>query len=177
MKEELCKKPGEWYSERPKECLEKKLNEIVRCLNDNLEIAREALGPDKAAVITRILDKAMAMKVELAKMKPEQIKNDSHLGHTLGQMATELGFFETLKKLIAKGNEEKAKACRTIIEKTIGAINDYLEMNLKNKDYFYGEISDSDGYFVGQELTDNRKLTDLNCDEFVLLSQERLENK
>ena len=158
----------EKYSEEPRECIKNKLNEIEKAMRALLNIIKDdEQEKEIAEEAGKIIGKAEQMRAKLDEVKTEQIKNDSHYAHILGQLNAKLCAIPGLKR---------KKEYHMIVEETVGSINDYLDLNLSNKEYFYSELFARDGYFGNKVIADKDKtVEELNADEFVLISKETLD--
>ena len=160
----------EKYSEEPKECIKNKLNEIEKAMVTFQNIVKDDKQEKEIIEEAKeIIEKIELMRIEFDKVKPEQIKNDSHFAHILGQLIGELCAIYGFKK---------RKDYHMLVEEKIGSLNDYLGLSLSNKEYLYSELFARDGYFGNKVIADKDKtVEELNADEFVLISKETLEEK
>lgn len=156
--------------EKYQDCLIKKLSEFKVAYSDNNEI----------------IDLSNRMIEALKKLFPQQIMNESHFGHIIGQLNIESGFTLRLKKLKEKALETRlpedqlnVKRCEERISETKAAVYDYINLCLKNKDYFYSEVSSKEGYFGEKTIhpESEEKIEGLNAKEFVILSRDYFEEK
>jgi|GEM_PF-6361140 len=160
----------EYFKEdKYKNCLLKKLTEFKQAF--------------ESSALSGKVDEMMA---ELKKIRPEQVMNESHFGHILGQLNVEAAYVVRLKKLREKaaftGSEEdcrKVRGCEQTVDEVEKAISGYIDLCLSNKDYFYAELSSKDGYFAEKELNpgSNIRIEGLNAKEFVMVSKDILEEK
>ena len=160
----------EQYSETPKQCLERKWNNI----KDALEKYPEVAEAEEREMVT---EKINTMLAEIDKVKPEQVAPASHYAHLIGTMESKFGFADRLRKLSAKEakNEKAITECKMQLEEALGSIGDYIDLCLNNKFYFYSELFSREGYFADKTLENSdKKIQELNAHEFIMISKETL---
>lgn len=161
----------EEYDRLVRKDIEKKLGDIERVFNYYPEI-----GNDQER--EKIIKSVANLKDKLEKAKPEQIKHNSHFCHILGQLDVELGYAPRLRKYKQINDLERIRSCKERLKETSESVKSYLDLNLNNQDYFYGEISSERGYFGDRKLEgSDKRIESLNADEFISISRDRLSSK
>lgn len=162
----------EKFSEQPRECLIKKL-----------DVLYNFFSTEKLVLCYDLLDDLEKLIKEVEKMQPQQIAENNHMTDVAGQLNMKLGFVKRLRNIPEKKEEEvakgKAREYREIVLQTKETLKNYVNLCLRNKDFFYGEISGQLGYWEEKTLDgkeEGKKIAKLSADEFVQISLESLDN-
>lgn len=168
-------------------CLLSKLNEFSRALryldfmqdgSVKKEKYQQLVGLSKLAHLnpTKIRENIFAIKDQLRISQPENVSKESHFGHIIGQLNSQLGYIPRMKNQITKGDWEKAEGCSRFILQALDSIGAYLELCSQNKDFFDAELASHEGYWKEKTIGEkNVAIEGLNAPEFVQLSQEMLD--
>lgn len=152
----------EKFSETPKQCLLKKINNISGFFEKENWVNGDF-----------IIDDLSLLKKEIEKLFPQQIAQESHLAHILGNIEMQLLFIRRAKK--SKNTQDLGLAMENK-----NTLKDYLDLLTSNKDFLYGELSSKAGYWEEKIIVEGeteKEITNLSAEEFVEASRQKLDRK